>query len=416
MNKLVYTSFSPNTRSKDLVLNLRLLLSPSRWLRGSCGEDIIKIFEGKFPNYKAFTFNYARSGMYVLFKSLSLKDTDEVLVQGYTCVAAVNPIIWSGGKVVYVDIDPKSGNMDIDDLRNKISSNTKAILFQYTYGCSQGIDDVKKICEEKGITLVEDCTNTIFGKHNDRLVGSFGDASIFSFGRDKAVSGVDGGLILINKRSRFVSLDSFNQLYQEVKKSERKWVFLELLHPLIWSLIKKFYSSKIGKLIHFISTKLGLLTRATSPNEKRGIRDSNIPCLLPNALACLALKQLKDIELINSHRKKITEIYKKELLNISGVEKFLYLPENVLLRYSLKVENRDDLVKYLRTNNVQVGDWYTTPIAPEEVDMGAVEYFDGLCPSSERICGQIINLPNHINVSENDARRVVNLIKKYYGN
>jgi len=204
MKKLIYTSFSPNTRLGDLVLNLKLLFLPSMWLNGSCSERVAKIFEERFHDHKAWTFNYARSGMYVLFKSLNLKNTDEILVQGYTCVAAVNPVIWSGGKIVYVDIDAKSGNMDIDDLRRKISDKTKVILFQYTYGCSHGIDDVKKICQEKGITLIEDCTNTIFGKHSDRLIGSFGDASIFSFGRDKAVSGVDGGLILINKRFRFI--------------------------------------------------------------------------------------------------------------------------------------------------------------------------------------------------------------------
>lgn len=416
MKKLIYTSFSPNTRSEDLVLNLKILFSPLRWLEGSCGGKIIKIFEEKFPDYKAFTFNYARSGMYVLFKSLGLGNTDEALVQGYTCVAAVNPIIWAGGKVTYVDIDSKSGNMNIDDLKKKVSKNTRAILFQYTYGCSQGIEEVKKICEKKSIALIEDCTNTIFGEHGGELIGSFGDASIFSFGRDKAVSGVDGGLILVRKRSKFVSLNSFNQLYHEVKKPERKWVFLELLHPLIWYLIKKFYNLKIGKLIHFISTKVGLLTRATSPNEKMGIRDSNIPSLLPNGLACLALRQLEDIELINKHRKNITDIYEKELKDVPNVKTFLHLPGNVLLRYSIKVENRDDLVKYLEINNVQVGDWYTTPIAPKEVDMGVVGYVEGLCPLGEKVCGQIINLPNHINLSEDGAKRLANLIKKYYGN
>jgi len=416
MKKLIYTSFSPNTRFKDIVLNLGLLLNPFRWFKGCCGEEVIKIFENRFPSYTAFTFNYARSGMYVLFRSLNFKKNDEVLVQGYTCVAAINPVIWSGGKVVYVDIDPLTGNMDINDLNRKISENTRMIMFQHTYGCSSGIEEVADICKDKKIALVEDCTNTIFGKHRDRLIGSYGDASVFSFGRDKAVSGVDGGLILIDKKSPFISVDKMNIESERMNKPSNKWVFLELIYPLIWYLIKKFYNLKLGKFIHFTSTRLGLISKATSNNEKKGLIEKNIPSLLPNALACLTLRQLNDIEAINDHRKKIVDIYKKGLSDIVGLESLLIIDGNVPLRYTVTVENRESLVKFLKNNNIYVGDWYTTPIAPAEVDMESVGYIVGMCPMSEIFCSKVLNLPNHVNINENDAQKIVNLIREFYGN
>lgn len=416
MKKLIYTSFSPNTRFKDIVLNIGLLLNPFRWFKGRCKGEIIKIFENKFPNYKAFTFNYARSGMYVLFKSLGLENSDEVLVQGYTCVAAVNPIIWAGGKVVYVDVDALTGNIDIDDLNKKISTNTKVIMFQHTYGCSGGIEEVAKICKDKKIALVEDCTNTIFGKHEDRLIGSYGDASVFSFGRDKAVSGVDGGLIIIDKNSPFISVDKINKESENINNPSNKWVFLELVYPLIWCLIKNFYNIKLGKFIHLTSTRLGLITKATSDNEKKGLIEKNIPSLLPNSLACLTLRQLNDIETINNHRKTIVNIYKKGLSDVDGLESFVIVDGNVPLRYTIKVENRENLVKFLKNNNIHVGDWYTTPIAPAKVDMEAIGYLLGTCPVSEKICNKVLNLPNHVNISEKDAQKIVNLIREYYGN
>jgi dTDP-4-amino-4,6-dideoxygalactose transaminase len=385
-------------------------------LRGECREKVIRFFEKEFTDYKGFTFNYARSGMYVLFKSLGLEDGDEVLVQGYTCVAAVNPVIWSGGKVVYVDIDKKTGNMDIEDLKSKISEKSRVVLFQHTYGNSKGVEEVAEICKKEGLILIEDCTNTILGKNADRLIGSYGEASIFSFGRDKAVSGVDGGIVLVHKDSEPNLSKEIMKEYEKLSYPQLKWVFLELLYPVIWFFIKLTFNIKLGKVIHFISTKLNILHRATSSKEKKGLKESGIPSLLPNSLACLAMGQLKDLKKINKHRKDLSGIYEKELKQIEEVDRFESGEGNVLLRYPILVDDRDELVDFLRQNNVYVGDWYTTPIAPVEVDMGAVGYKKGFCPSSEDVCNRIINLPTHINVSEGDARGIIDLIRKYYGN
>jgi dTDP-4-amino-4,6-dideoxygalactose transaminase len=385
-------------------------------LKGTCADKVIKFFEKEFGDYQGFTFNYARSGMYVLFKSLRLQDYDEVLVQGYTCIAAVNPIIWSGGKVVYVDIDRKTGNMDSGDLKLKISEKTKVVLFQHTYGNSEGVEEVAEICRQEGLILIEDCTNTILGKNGDKMIGSYGEASIFSFGRDKAVSGVDGGIILVRKDSERRFVRELMKEYENLSYPRLKWVFLELLYPLIWFLIKITFTIKVGKVIHFAATKLHILHRATSSKEKEGFRETGIPSLLPNSLACLAVEQLEDLGEINEHRKHLSNVYEKGLKEIEQLWGFEIGEGNVLLRYPILVNDRDGLVEFLIRNNVYVGDWYTTPIAPVEVDMGAVGYRKGLCPSSESICNRILNLPTHINVSEGDAQRIVDLIKEYYGN
>ncbi|MFZ2664368.1 MAG: DegT/DnrJ/EryC1/StrS family aminotransferase [Patescibacteria group bacterium] len=412
MKKLIYTSFSPNTRFKDLLLNIGILFTPWAWKSGSYHEKVEKIFTDRFPSSKAFTLNYARSGMYVLFKSLGISNRS-VMVQGYTCVVAVSPVKGSGAEVVYVDIDPKTGNLSVEDLKRKITNKTNVVMFQYTYGSSCGIEEVVKLCKEKNLFLVEDCTNTIFGKHKDKLIGSFGDASIFSFGRDKAVSGVDGGLILINNEK---ILQSFMKEYDKLRYPSLSWIAHELTYPILWFLIKRLFNIKIGKLIHLIFTRLGILTKATSESEKRcEVLESSV-CLMPNCLAHLAYNQLKDIDEINNHRKKIVEIYKNELNGIKRLDLFDYENGNVLLRYSLKIkdERRNELVEYMRKRSVYLGDWYTTPIAPKEVDLNLAGYNPDVCSNSELVCKEIVNLPTHINISEKDAEFIANSIKDFY--
>lgn len=409
MNKLIYTSFSPNTRPKDLLLNLFLLLQPTSLFKGKATSQMERVFESRFGKGKAYTFNLARSGMYILFKSLNLPKESEVLIQGFTCSAAVNLAVWAGLKVRFVDIDKASGNLDLNDLKKKISKKSKVVMFQHTFGNSTGILEVKKFCEKNNLILVEDCTNTIFGKHKDKYIGTFGQAAIFSFGRDKAISGVNGGLIYIN--DDLIS-KSFEKNYSGLPYPNFSWTIKELLYPIFWFFIKALFLIKVGKLIHLVLTKLKLLTRATTPSERKLKRPSHIPALLPNSLARLALLQLEDIEELNSHRNKINAIYASN----SDLNSFSSSKGNVLLRYPVLVDDAKELISSLQKNDIYLGDWYHDPITPLDVPLDSVNYEGGSCINSESVCKQIVNLPNHINMTEQDAKDVVRFVRAFYEN
>jgi perosamine synthetase len=413
MTKLIYTSYSPNARAKDLLQNVYLLLKPWGVTKGTFAKKIEEIFENNFNGSNAFTFNYARSGMYVLAKSLNLQKGDEVIMQGFTCVAAVNPFIWTEAKVVYADINPVTCNIEPASIKAKINSHTKAIVFQHTFGNSTGLNDIKNLCKAKNIFLIEDCTNTIFGKHENNLIGSTGDIAIFSFGRDKAISGIDGGLVLINNTAL---VDSFKNIYKTLKYPNILWTTKELIHPLIWALIKFTWNIKIGKALHLVATKLKLISLATTQEEKNGQMPKNIPCLLPNALAKLAYTQLKDINAINDHRIMLNDIYQQKLNTIKQISILQAPKENILLRFSILVQNRSELIKALQKKNIFVGDWYNTPVAPKGVNNLAVGYIAGMCPNSEQVCEKIINLPNHVNTSNADAEFIIKEITDFYGN
>ncbi len=405
MSKLIYTSFSPNTRLKDYLLNWNLLFKPWAVNKGPYSKLVESIFEQKFPESKAYTFNLARSGMHVLFKSLNLEPKSEIIVQGFTCIAAINPILWAGLKPVYCDINKATLNLDIELLKTKITSQTRAIMFQHTFGNSAGIQEVSKLCEENNILLIEDCTNTVFGKHHEQLQGSFGDASIFSFGRDKAVSGVSGGLILINNRKL---VESFEQLYKKIKHPSTGWTYSQLIYPLVWQEIKFGFSMHpaIGKLAHAYATKLRLISRATTKKEKQAQPEKNRWNLLPNALAQLAHTQLKDIDILNSHRIDLGNIYKQN----AKTSLVTFEEGNVPLRYPILLKDKAQTLKTLRSRNIYLGDWYDNPITPISTDYEKIGYIVGSCPNSEEICKGIANLPTHINITHEDAHKILNAL------
>lgn len=386
MRKLINISFSPNTRRKDLLANLTLF--SFTWYL----EKVEKLFEQKFSGSRAFTFNYARSGLYVLLKSLKLESNDEVLALGFTCIAATNPIVWAGAKVKYVKVDPATLNFDLADLKANISQNTKAILFQHTFGNSRGIDEVVQLCKEHNVLLIEDCANTTFGLHKGKMLGSFGDASIFSFGRDKPFSGVSGGLVLINNLELF---DSFDKEYRKCRSSNENWEFQQFVYPIVWAFIKfihKYTPGKLWMVFHKIFEILGLLVRPNTKGEKLGKRPKYIPALMANRLAKLAYVQLLDADEINEHRKMITGIYR------SSLSTFSYEEGNVLLRFPIFVEKKEELLKFMRANDVYLGDWFS---------------LNDACITDMEISKKVVNLPTHINVTQEDAYNIIRLLQEF---
>lgn len=416
----IYTSYSPNTRKKDLWLNLRILVQPHTWLRGKHSLKIEEWFKEKYSAKYAFTFNYARSAMYEFFNSVGIKTGDEVIMQAFTCVAAVNPVLWTGAKVIYADIDRTTLTSSLENFKEAYSKNTRAIVIQHTFGIGGKTEEIVKWAHENGLVVLEDCTQVINPiTAPQKVLGTLGDAAVFSFGRDKVVSGVDGGLLILNDSALVPNIGS---RYAELKSPPFSWIFREILYPLLWAMIKFLWaevtlgmkSGKTGKSLHFLFTKLGLLTRATDADEKIGLRPEYIPSRLPNALAQLAYNQLQDIEELNNHRIMITQIYQTGLNEISEIRKLAIPAGAVLLRYPILVNNADKLIKYCQSYGVVLGDWYRTPVAPAEVDISSTGYHREDAPTAEEVCKQIVNLPTNINITIEDAEYIVKLLSEFY--
>ena len=104
-----------------------------------------------------FLFWKGRVALYSILKAMGLGEGDEVILPAITCVVAANPIIYLGAKPVYVDIDPKTYNVDVTKIEQKITKRTKIILAQNTYGLSSDIDSISEIAGRHTLKMQEGC-------------------------------------------------------------------------------------------------------------------------------------------------------------------------------------------------------------------------------------------------------------------
>ncbi len=407
MNKFISISLSPNVQKQDIFLASKLLFSPNKINGGAIAEFTNK-FKEKVGLESAWTLNSGRSALMLLLRSLSLDSDDEVLLQAFSCNAAVNPILWTPAKPVFVDIDD-SYNIDPEDLLRKITAKSKVVIVQHTFGVPARMDEIMKICKEKNLFLIEDCAHSLGAKYKEKTVGTMGDASYFSFGRDKVISCVYGGLLSVKDEKLAKKI---NEKYEDLEFPSTSWTIQQLLHPILMSFVVKTYASGFGKALLVLFQKIGLLSKAVTKGERIGIKPKYFPYKLPDALARLAITQLSRIDEFNEHRNKIASLYEAFFMS-SGFE---YTKRNDevnpnFYRFTLRHKKAHDIIKTCWKNNLLIGDFYTSVLIPNGTDLSIFGYQEGSCPRAQIASQETFNLPTHINIGEVDAKYISDFIK-----
>lgn len=115
-----------------------------------------------------------------------------MILQAYTCVSVSNAIIATGAKPIYVDIDAQTLNINPQLIEKHITQKTKAIIVQHTFGIPADIHAIQSIVKKHQLFFIEDCAHALGAQYKEKMVGSFGDIAVYSFGRDKVISSVNG--------------------------------------------------------------------------------------------------------------------------------------------------------------------------------------------------------------------------------
>ncbi|MDD5145293.1 MAG: DegT/DnrJ/EryC1/StrS family aminotransferase [Candidatus Pacebacteria bacterium] len=463
--KPISISLSPNTEKDDILLAFKLLWKPWRWKfsvnqRNNQRQSASTILEEEFKKYLgvkyAISFNSGRSALMAILAALFgeqassealAKEDEEVLLQAFTCNAVPNPVIWSrlreaearygeakarlreaearygeakarlrddasarqaGLKPIYVDCNENTFNIDPEDLRRKITSNSRAVIVQHTFGLPAEMDEIIKICQAHNLILIEDCAHSLGATYKGKKIGTFGRVSFFSFSRDKVISSVYGGMVVT----------SDDELAKKIKEYQERigypsyfWILQQLLHPVLmnWLILPTY--KYFGKYLLILFQWLHIFSKAVHWKEKRGQKPCYFPKRLPDALAILAQNQFRKLEKFNRHRREIAEFYNRELADTS-----YQLPVtsdgDIFLRYAIKHPNAHQIIQKAWSHNLLVGDWYTTPIAPHDTKLEKMQYTLGSCPNAEKLAKITLNLPTHINISVKDAQKIVDFLKK----
>jgi dTDP-4-amino-4,6-dideoxygalactose transaminase len=412
--KPIFSVLSPNVEEDDIRLARHLISHRFDYQQSNDAQKLAEVIGHYVSVDYAIPFQNGRSALWAIIQSYQWPAGSQIIVPGFTCAAAVNPIIWSNLKPVFIDID-QNLNLDLKQAESKISNRTKAILIQHTFGLPVNMTKVRELADRHNLVVIEDCAHSLGAFFDNQAVGSMGEAAFFSFGRDKILSAVFGGIAVTNNQD----------LALKIKHQEKagfqprwRWVKQQLRHPLLVSrwVQPGYVRVEIGRWILLFFQKTKILSKAMTRSEKKGQPITKGPGRMPNELAVLALNQFLKLERYNHHRQKIADLYRQGLMGLN-LKMTDDQPGRIYLKFPIILNNKkaaDDLLKYLRTQKIYLYDgWKDSPVVPADVELNALGYLKGSCPRAEELSERIVNLPTHINVSEKDAQRIIRQVRKF---
>jgi dTDP-4-amino-4,6-dideoxygalactose transaminase len=312
----------------------------------------------------------------VLPKNLSwpgLNEGDEVLATPMTCTASNWPILANGLKIKWVDIDPTTLNMDLDDLSRKITPKTKVIMLVHWGGYPNDLDKIKKIQEDSynrfGFkpVVIEDGAHSLGSEYKGKLIGTHGNLTMFSLQAIKHITSIDGGLLLsphkeLHQRGRLM------RWYGIDRDSDRKDF------------------------------------RCEADIEEWGFKFH-----MNDVCATVGIENLKHFnEIISVHRDN-AKYYDENLKDVTGVT--LLKRESgfnsAFWIYSMLVENRDGFYKWMDKCGVTV-----SQVHERNDKHTCVQEYRTSLPSLDRTIGKIVSIPVGWWVTNEEREYIVDCIKK----
>jgi len=359
-------------------------------------------------NIAEFVFFRGRVGLHALLKAQKIGHGDHVAIQAFTCLAVPEAVLASGALPVYVDISPGGFNMAADDLKRKLTPQTRAVVVQHTYGIPADMEKIARIATDHGIPIIEDCCHTLASTYKGKTVGSFGLGSFYSFEWGKPVVAGIGGSVRINdskllKKTRVLYNGyRFPSLFSQARIELQYRAFSLLYRPsLYWP---------IRAIFHWLGS-LGIAESNYNPVGE--IADDFKLCMSP-AVKRRMINKIKKLDDHTQHSRWISNQYREQIC--SGFVSHPVLPvdsDTVFARYPLFARNKIVLLAAARAANVELADWYATPVHPlygRELEL--VHYKRGCCPNAEVRGGEVVTLPNQQTVGKGEVDRAIRFLNK----
>ena len=334
--------------------------------------------EKKFNSNKILLTTSGTSALEMAAILLDIKDGDEVIMPSYTFVSTADAFVMVGAKVIFVDVNPKTMNIDENEIEKAITSKTKAIVVVHYAGISPDMDKVMKIAKEHNLKVVEDAAQGFMAKYKEKYLGTIGDLGCYSFHETKNYSMGEGGAISINDSKLIERAEIIRE-----KGTNRN----------------KFFRGEIDKYtwVDYGSS------------------------YLPSELNCAYLyPQLKKADEINNIRLSAWNYYANNLkeLEEKGKIEIQYLPEyskhNAHMFYikTKNLEERTELIKYLKENGIQaVFHYIPLHTSPAGKKFGVFHGEDKYTTiESERL----VRLPMYYELTRKDQDEVISKIKEFY--
>lgn len=331
----------------------------------------VKEFETQFARQhgKKFciTTNNGTSALYLALLTLGIKAKDEVLVSGFGFMAAANMILSVGAKPIYVDIDPQTWCLDIQDVSKKVTRKAKAIVVIHPYGNISDMEAILKFAKYKGLCVIEDAAQGLFSRYKGHLAGAMGDIGCFSFQATKTITMGEGGCVVTSHPGLYKRMQVIRN--HGMSTAQRYW------HELIGHNFR-----------------------------------------LTNMQAALGVAQLKKAKRIVALKNKIHKLYRSYLSKEEGIifQTFGREVRPVVWATAIRLDpklfgSRDRVIKTLGSQGIEVRPGFYPPSAMPF-------YKTKKLPVAESIASQVIVLPSFSSMTEQEicyvCRQLITLKKR----
>lgn len=178
-------------------------------LRSGClsrnGGRMVKCLERDFAAAlgvrHAVACSSGTASVHLAVAALDLDPGDEIIVPPITDIGTILPVLWQNAIPVFADVDPETMLMDTASVARVISPRTRGVIAVHLAGLPCGLDELRAICDEHGIVLIEDCSQAYWAEYKGRLVGSIGHMACFSLQQTKHMTCGEGGLMVTSEDS-----------------------------------------------------------------------------------------------------------------------------------------------------------------------------------------------------------------------
>lgn len=321
-----------------------------------------KLFEKEYADYcgckHTIGCGNGLDAITLALKAYKIGPGDEVLVPAFTFVATVLAVVQTGATPVLVDVELDTALIDVDKIKEKISSKTKAIIPVHLYGQPANIAEIQEISKQYGLYVIYDAAQAHGAKFNKKSIATYGDACCFSFYPGKNLGALgDGGAICTN-----------DDAYMTMK----------------------------------MLTNYGANTKYN--HEVIGVNSR-----LDELQAAFLRIKLKKIDMVNKERKKIAKVYLNEITNPGVVLPQVKYGDHVWHIFAIRCNKRNELQQKLKKSGIETGIHYPIPINKQ---ICFSNYNFGTYPVAEEIAETELSLPLFYGMSEDIAGTIVDTINK----
>lgn len=218
MNKRIIPISLPHTGEEEWQAAKEPIMSG--WLTaGPKVREFEQIFAERHGVKHAMAVTSATTALHLALIALGIKSGDEVIVPAFTWISTANVVLYCGAKVVFVDVDRETFNLNVNDLKSKLTANTKAIIPVHLFGLCADMDEIKKVAGN--IPLIEDGACAAGSGYKGKPAGSLGTLGCFSFHPRKSVTTGEGGMITTNDDNLAEVISSLRNHGASVSEEQR---------------------------------------------------------------------------------------------------------------------------------------------------------------------------------------------------